>query len=53
MTVIVGIEITVTVELLELKHPLDPVTVYMVVEAGLAVTVAPVVELKPAPLTHV
>ena len=45
----VGVDIIVTVEVLVEKHPfIVPVTVYIVVELGLAVTVVPDVELKPA-----
>ena len=44
----VGEVFTVTVTLVVPVQPdVVPVTVYMVVDAGLAVTVAPVVELRP------
>jgi len=45
---------TVTVTVCVLVHPAEvPVTVYVVVEPGLAVTVAPVVALRPVPGDHV
>jgi hypothetical protein len=42
---------TVTVVVAVFTHPpeLVPVTVYVVVEGGLAVTLAPVVPLRPVP----
>jgi hypothetical protein len=54
VTVTVGSGVTVTVTVwLALHEPLVPVTVYVLVDAGLAVTVAPVVALKPVPGAHV
>ena len=48
-TVTVNEPLTVTVAVVVPVHPdaLVPVMVYVVVEAGLAVTLAPVVALKP------
>lgn len=45
---------TVTVTLMVSLHPdtLVPIKVYVVVEAGLAVTVVPVVALNPVPGDH-
>jgi hypothetical protein len=45
----VGIGLTFTVTVVVLLHPpaVDPVTVYVVVLVGEAVTVAPVVEERP------
>jgi hypothetical protein len=49
-TVTVGEGFTVTVEVATPEQvPVDPVTVYTVVEEGLAFTEAPVVELNPVP----
>jgi hypothetical protein len=50
----VGNTSTVTVVLAVPEHPLllVPVTVYVVVETGLAVTEEPVVELRPAVGDH-
>ena len=48
LTVTVGFGVIVTTEVLFEEHPaVVPVTVYVVEEAGVAVTVEPVVELKP------
>jgi hypothetical protein len=49
-TVTVGLGCTITSTVVVLVHPvkLVPVTVYIVVTAGLAVTVAPVVDDRPA-----
>jgi hypothetical protein len=48
VTVTVGVVLTVmATDWVELHEPLVPVTVYVVVEPGVAVTVAPVVALKP------
>lgn len=51
----VGNEFTVTVTVAVLVQPaaVVPVTVYVIVEVGLAVTVAPVVDDKPVPGLHV
>ena len=48
MTVITGSGLTVTVTCVVAVHPLlsVPVTVYVVVEDGFAVTLEPVVELR-------
>jgi hypothetical protein len=43
--------VTVTVCVL-LQEPVVPVTVYVVVETGVAVTLAPVVALRPAEGLH-
>ena len=50
---IVGKGLTVTVTAAVFTQPLLPVTVYVVVEVGLAVTFAPVVADKPVPGAHV
>ena len=49
MTDTTGFGLTVTVTVDEEVHPFAfvPVTVYVVVEAGVAVTLLPVVELNP------
>ena len=54
ITTIIGKGLMVTVTLLVLLHPLTsvPVTVYIVVEEGLAVTVAPVVDESPEAGDH-
>jgi len=53
-TLIVGNGFTVIVTVAVLLHgPVVPVTVYVVVEPGVAVTLAPVVALKPAAGLHV
>jgi len=53
-TEITGIVLTVTSTVVLEEHmPLVPVTLYNVVTMGLAVTVAPVVALKPAAGAHV
>jgi hypothetical protein len=51
-TVGVGLTVITTVAILE-QVPVVPVTVYVVVEVGVAVTVAPVVALNPAAGAHV
>ena len=53
-TVTVGKVFTVIVTVAVFVHPLElvPVTVYVVVVVGLAVTVAPVVELNPVDGVH-
>jgi hypothetical protein len=50
-----GKELTVTVTLVEFEQPLPstPETVYMLVRAGVAVTVVPVVALRPLDGDHV
>lgn len=55
LTVMVGKGFTVTVTVFVFTHPFAsvPVTVYVVVEVGFAVTVAPVVEDKPVEGLHV
>ena len=45
--------LTVTIAVLEQPAALVPVTVYVVVEPGLAVTLVPVVADKPVPGDHV
>jgi hypothetical protein len=54
-TVTVGFDTTVTLVVSEFMQPLAsvPVTVYCVVEDGLAFTLDPVVELRPVPGLHV
>ena len=54
VTLIAGLGFTVTVTVVVLLHPaaLVPITVYVVVAAGLAVTVAPVVADKPVEGLH-
>ncbi len=54
-TLSTGYEFTVTVTVFEEVHPsvFVAVAVYVVVTAGLAVTVVPVVELKPVAGDHV
>jgi hypothetical protein len=53
VTVTTGIGFTVTVTCAVAVHPrTSPVTVYVVVVVGFAVTVAPVVELKPVAGDH-
>lgn len=53
VTLIVGEVFTVTVTVVEPVHPdVLPVTVYVVVIAGLAVTIDPVVELNPVAGDH-
>ena len=47
-----GLTVTVTVAVLE-QPEVVPVTVYVVVEPGLAVTEEPVVALRPVPGLHV
>jgi hypothetical protein len=50
VAVTTGEELTVTVEVAVPVHPaVVPETVYTVVDAGLAVTLAPVVPLNPVP----
>ena len=52
---ITGAVLTVTVDVVELKQVVDvlvPVIVYVVVVEGFAVTVAPVVALKPVAGDH-
>jgi hypothetical protein len=55
VTVNVGVGVTVTVTVVESGQPLAlvPITVYVVVVAGVAVTEAPVVELNPVGGLHV
>jgi hypothetical protein len=53
LTVGNGFTVTVTVEVLSHPAPLVPVTRYVVVVAGFATTVAPVVEDKPVAGVHV
>ena len=54
LTVITGGGLMVTVTCAVAVHPLDvPVTVYVVVEVGVAVTDAPVVLLNPVAGLHV
>ena len=54
VTFIVGVATIVIVTVFEAVHvPIVPVTVYVVVEPGLAVTTAPVVPLNPVPGLHV
>jgi len=48
-----GLTETITVAVLLQPAPLNPVTVYVVVEPGFAVTVAPVVADKPVEGDHV
>jgi hypothetical protein len=53
-TVITGIGLTVTVTCAVAVHPrASPVTVYVVVEVGLAVTDEPVVALNPVAGDHI
>ena len=54
VTVIVGLGFTVTVTVAVFVHPLTavPVTVYVVVTVGDAVTVAHVVQLRPVAGVH-
>lgn len=47
----VGLTVMVTVAVLE-QPPLDPVTVYVVVELGFALTVAPVDDVRPVVGDH-
>ena len=49
VTVIVGVEFTETVLVATFVHPLLPVTVYVIVVVGEAVTLAPVVADRPVP----
>ena len=53
-TLITGSGLTVTITEFVFTHPaaVVPVTVYVVVAEGLAVTEAPVVPLKPAAAAH-
>jgi len=53
VTVTVGVGLTViTTDCVSLQPPLTPVTVYVVVVAGVAVTPAPVVVLRPVAGLH-
>jgi len=53
-TVGAGVTVTVKVCVSGMEHPVfKPVTVYVVVAEGLAVTTEPVVELRPVPGAHV
>lgn len=47
VTVVEGVMVTTVVAVAAGQFPEEPVTVYVVVELGLAVTVAPVVLLNP------
>jgi hypothetical protein len=54
LTVTVGVAVTVTTEVALAVHvPFAPITVYVVVTPGLAVTTLPLVELKPVAGLHV